>query len=61
MQYLDQGSITEQKKDMTEKDMYKKDGSFLDFSKNEVSSSDMSFVRRVVKMLFASVFRKIIK
>ena len=53
------GSITEQKKDMSEKDMYKKDGSFLDSSKNDVSFLYMSFLDELLKCYLQVFFEKL--
>ena len=53
------GSITEQKKDMSEKDMYKKDGSFLDSSKNDMSFLYMSFIDDLLKCYSQVLFEKL--
>ena len=53
------GSITEQKKDMSKKDVYKNDGSFLDLSKNDVSFLDMSFLDELLKCYSHVFFEKL--
>ena len=44
---------------MSEKDIYKNDGSFLDLSKNDVSFKDMSFLDELLKCYLQVFFEKL--
>ena len=45
--------------DMSKKDMYKNDWSFLDLSKNDVSFLDMSFLDELQKCYLEVFFEKL--